>query len=189
MLGSTPTPDELIIENMKLAEMVGLKYAHRKNRYAPEAVAEAYYHLVVFFRKDIRLYHAKPEDYKPTLGIYIKRALIKYFERMSPKLGEVYPEELIQKNTDEEMIDYLSGVIPDEKVWPIFHLIRSGLSIYEIEMVDRSLWKCLKKVRTEVKNRLKRLDELKRLGIKTSREVIRFPDPVEEEDGDFLAAA
>lgn len=170
--------DSLILENMVLAERIGQKYAHRNNRLQAEAVAESYFWLVSFFYIDHRLYTSNPDDFKRTLGTYIKRALIKYFERRGYLENQPLVDKVV-RNTDEEMIEFLSGLMPDEDAFKVFHYLRQGVNFFEIDIVDPRLIKVVKKLRLQVVNRLRRIKELKDAGIKVSRDVI---DAVPMED-------
>lgn len=174
------TADNMISENMILAERIGQKYAHRNNRYPAEAVAESYFWLVSFFYVDHRLYYNNLENYKRTLGIYIKRALIKYFEERGYRENQPLQDKII-RNTDEEMIDFLSGIMSDDNAFKVLHYLRQGINFFEIDIIDPQLIKSVKKLRMQVVNRLHRIKELKAAGISVSRDVIDV-DPMENEE-------
>lgn len=171
--------DEQIAENMVMASRIGMKYASRNNRHPDEAIAEAYFHLVMFFTEDIRLYHANSEDYKRILGSYIKRAVMKYFERSNRQMNTLLVDKIV-RNTDEEMIEFLSGLVTDDQAFQVFHYLRNGINLMEVEMVDPLLKKIVKKLRLQVAGRIRRLEELRRAGIKTSREV-KYDRSLEDE--------
>lgn len=176
---------ELILENMAMVERIGRKYASRHARHPDEAVAEAYFHLVVFFTEDIRYYQANPTDYQRMLGTYVKRAVTKYFERQVRRTNELLVDKVV-KNTDEEMIDFLSGLIPDDKVFEVFQLLRGGFTLYEIDMVEPLLRKAAQKVKRQVTGRIKRIEELNKAGIKTTRRIEYDRSlEAEEEEGGF----
>lgn len=177
--------DTLIIENMVLAERIGQKYAHRNNRYVPESVAEAYFWLVSFFYVDYRLYHANPDDYKRMLGMYIKRNIIRYFEKRG-YLENTPLQDKIIRNTDEEMIDFLSEIMSDDAAFKVFHYLRNGINLFEVELVEPNLIEICKKLRRRVNARLERIKALKAAGIKVSRDIIGDSDdlPMEDEESE-----
>lgn len=188
----------LILDHMLMCQRIAQKYAHRNARHPDEAVAEAYFGLVIFFTADRRLWNNRPE--KRVLGVYIKRWLIKYFERpeqcgpqKTEKLGRTQPtRETINLNMDEEMIDFLSTLTSDETAWTVFSWMRgdSTLTLDDIELLDPQFIKTVKKLRLQVSGRITRLSELKKAGVKTSREVIyESPDDLGSESGEAGYAA
>jgi hypothetical protein len=173
--------DQLIFEHMVLAERIGQKYAARNNKLQLEAIAEAYYWLVLFFYEFESLYINNPGDCKRILGTFIKRRLIDYFERQDYLERTELKDELI-RNTDEEMIEYLSGIMPDESAFKVFHLLQHGVNFFDIEMVDPSVKKTVKRLRMQAVNRLRRIKELKKAGIKVSRDIIGGENACSMED-------
>lgn len=184
--------ESVIVAHMEIAKRIGLKYAKAHGRFADEAVAEAYFWLVHFFKVDYILWEksVRPEW---TLGVYIKRALMKYFDRLCRRNAQPLncdrynrgeysededidiKEQIIVRNTDEEMIEFLSGLTNDETAWKIFALLREGnLNLFTLDMVDPSFRKVLKKLRLQVSARVHRIKHLQSIGLTTSREV--WPD-------------
>lgn len=158
---------------MTIAKRIGQGYASRNGRLADEAVAEAYFWLTHFFKVDYKLWE-KSERKEWTLGVYIKRAIMKYFERQNERYEELNEQrkEVINDNTDEEMIEYLSGLTGDENAWRILDLIRGGgFDLFSVELLDPSFRKVLTKLRLEVAGRVKRLAHMQSIGLPTSRDV------------------
>lgn len=180
---TTEDQDRLIRENMTIAKRIGQKYASANGRLPDESVAEAYYWLVIFFREDNRLWLAsvRPEW---TMGVYIKRALIKYFERENKRFEQISDDrkEVVIRNTDEEMIEFLSGLNGDENAWKIFDLLRGGVDLFSAEIIDPAFRKVLKKMRLQVQSRVARIKALQRLGLTTSRDVYTIPEPLDAGD-------
>jgi hypothetical protein len=167
-----------ILANMKLAERIGQKYAYRNGRHVDESIAEAYFWLVSFF-KETNLYQTKPEGYEFVLGCYIKRNLIKYFERLNPKFE---PEkDKVVRNTDAEMLDYLSTIMTDDHAFEVFNHLRNGTPLSQVDLLDVHYRKVLKQIRLRVASRIRRLEELKSAGFPISREIIDACDSESEE--------
>lgn len=179
------TGNSLILENRELAEGISRKYAIRNGRHQDEARAEAYFLLVSFFREHSHLYYANLDNYKRTLGIFIKRALIKYFERSMRRDGDsLTTQDKIRANTDEEMIEFLSELAPGVDGFKVLEYLKTGLWFDDVEIVDPLLIKAAKKLRLQVAARLTRLERLQLAGAKITREIKRGTEEERADDCD-----
>jgi hypothetical protein len=147
----------LILENTDFARNVAYKFAIKYNKHVDECVAESWFQLVMFFKDYQDLYDrvvAEGREYKLTLGLFLKRKLLDYF------------------NLDEEMVDWLSGVLNnDEQVWKVMQYLREGMDFEAVELLDRKLYRAIKIIRKEVYGRIRRLKKLKESGMDVSREI------------------
>lgn len=169
-----PSANELIIQYMPLAKRIGIKYATRHSRMIDEAVAEAYFQLVILFREKFPIY-LQADNKDLLVGVCVKRELIRYFELRGSRENRELTDK-INLNTDEEMIDWLSGLFGcDDAAFRVFHLLRDGMTLDKIELTDPLLTKIAKRLKLAVSGRMKRLEHLKESGLKTTREVKQLP--------------
>jgi hypothetical protein len=169
--------DELIIRYMPMAKKIGLKYAARNTRQPDECVAECYFLVCQLFLEQKQFYDLA-ENKDRLVGMYVKRRLINYFEaRQCTRLPLV---DKVIRNTDEEMIEWLSGLFPDSEVFGVFRLLRDGVTLYDVDLIDPLLIKVAKRIRYQVSSRIKRIERLKAMGLKPTRE-IEYESPLEDE--------
>lgn len=163
-----------------MVKRIGLKYASRNSRHPDEAVAEAYFQLTILLSEDRKLYDLS--DNKDRLvGTYVKRAIMKYFERTQSRTMTLLTDKII-RNTDEEMIDWLSGLLPDEDAFEVFQLLRGGVSLLEVDLVIPTLRRAAKRLKAQVAGRIRRIEALNAEGIKTTRE-IQYDPTLEDNNG------
>lgn len=169
--------EELIEKYRSLAKRIALSYASRhRGRYHPdECVAEAWFQLCILLYEKRHLYEAANE--KPRMvGVFVKRRLIDYFERFGTKKKKFSAriEELeIAVNFDNEMMEYLEQVMPDDLlIFSVFKLIRGGIDFFDVSTVDPRLIQICQRLRHCVLGRIQRIKELQKAGIKVSREVV-----------------
>lgn len=165
--------DEQILQRMILAERIGIRYASRGHYDQDEAVAEAYFWLVIYFREYSHL-----GNESRTVGIFVKRRLIDYFERTWNNPG--LPEEVLNANTDEEMLEYLQDVFKnDDAAGILLEMLNRGLLLDHLTYVRPDLLRKIKDIKNSVSGRIKRLMELPNASRKVKlRELI---DPGQEE--------
>jgi hypothetical protein len=165
----------LILENTDFARNVAYKFAIKYNKHVDECVAESWFQLVMFFKDYQDLYDrvvAEGREYKLTLGLFLKRKLLDYFKVRQPQYVEQDKLEVSQNNLDEEMVDWLSGVLNnDEQVWKVMQYLREGMDFEAVELLDRKLYRAIKIIRKEVYGRIRRLKKLKESGMDVSREI------------------
>lgn len=181
--------NKLILGNMLIAKRIGQKYASSNGVFLEEAIAEAYFWLTHFFREKQTLW-INSERPEWTLGVYIKRRLMDYFDRPFKRsrykhLNEA-AKKLVVKNTDSEMIDFLSGLHGDELAWEIFGLLRGGFDLFSIDMLSPRFRKTLSKLRLEVSNRVRTIKHLQSIGITTSRDVFNGETDADDETPELL---
>lgn len=172
----------LIFDHMEIAERIGLKYANRNSRHPDECVAECYYLLCeLFLGGDYKMYLAKPEI--RTVAVYVKSRLVNYFERMARRGPDPLIEDKVTRNTDQEMVEYLSEVLgDDDKAFQVFHYLKGGLALSEIALIEPGLRKMVGKMTREVSARIRRLESLQALGQPIPREIKFDPSLVPLED-------
>ena len=188
--------EELILSYMGLAKGVGLKYASRCRFLADECIAEAYFQLCILFYEKFAQYEKAP-DKSFMVAVFIKRRLIDYFERFGSRKRKTHSLEAddnqvssgqvldmqVPLNMDSEMFNYLVEVMPsDLHVFKVFDFITKGVGFDDIDTVDPTLIQTCQRIRHQVRSRLKRITELQKAGIQTSREVIS-DSPVETQRG------
>jgi hypothetical protein len=117
------------------------------------------------------------------VGVCVKREIIRYFEARGGRENRELHDK-VNANVDEEMIDWLSGLFgDDEEAFRVFHLLKDNMTLDQIEITDPLLTKISKRLRLAVSGRLRRLEELKNAGIKTTREV-KYDRPLDDGSGE-----
>jgi hypothetical protein len=168
---------------MPMAKRIAIRYASNNGVYRDEAIAEAYFRLTCLILESYPVYEAS-EQKDWLVGVTIKRGLIRYFQLRGRRENQQLIDR-VSANTDEEMIDWLSGLFGDDEAFRVYHLLRQGVTFDQIENTDMTIAKIARRLRLAVSSRLKRLEALKAAGLKISRE-IKYVDSVgdTQQEGD-----
>lgn len=135
--GTLPyTIEYFLPEFMELTLRLGTRYANRNNVDLDEAIAEARFHLVLYFTSKSFLVIGYDDI---ILRRMIYHGLIKYFQGSNKKRRATnrfnITWDVMQANMDEEMITWLSGYLGDEYSFRILKYLKEGLTLEELELL------------------------------------------------------